>query len=696
MGRERPRRIISKARLRTVAPSPDDGRARAPGRLAAKGLVLGLWSAAALAAGAWISFDRYPLSYILWTVPLSMALLGALLALLGLLARIVPRRAAGPLLPALLLLLPVALGLDLRAFLFDGPRGHLAYVLALLGCCAVVFLQAWREKRCRLPVSACFLTLLLGWVVVAWLRGLPSPARSLAPFLMPLCLVILSALGIPRLDAVLRGWRAAVSALACLVLAGLPFVRHDLLPPLASPMSSPSPASERSALLIVFDTLRKDHLSLHGYHRRTMPNLDRWASRGMVYDEATSVSSWTLPAHASMFTGLYPRSHGAHGLRSEVRLLLDAYPLAPERDTLAELALRAGYRTVGLASNHSYVSRRVGCDQGFQDFWSEKPRTGGMVLDTIRALVSRWSPRAAQFAEMPYVVAPDITRAAISWLRRRGDRPFFMFLNYMEPHSPNAPPGSQGLPFEDETPLTESEKTRILLGGDISDSERRGMDNEYDRDLIYLDRSIGELFDYLERSGLMSRTLVIATSDHGEYHGEHHLVGHSKDLYDEAVGVPLIVWEPGGPVGRSSRPVQCVDIFPTILEALRLPVPPGTQGQPLGSSSHPIVSELYYTRHMDLCGTPYGRRFDRIIRTIRLGTFRYFEATNGERRLFDLAADPGETNDLVHVRPDVALRAEQSLREWLAMAPAASQAAVPPQEADEETLRGLRSLGYLR
>jgi arylsulfatase A-like enzyme len=161
------------------------------------------------------------------------------------------------------------------------------------------------------------------------------------------------------------------------------------------------------------------------------------------------------------------------------------------------------------------------------------------------------------------------------------------------------------------------------------------------------------------------------------------------------VEVPLIVWEPGGQPGRSPRPVQSPDLFPTILGYLGLPVPEGTQGQPLQQADHPTVSEEYYAL-MGLLRGSNGRRFDRVLRTIGDGEHRYFHSSNGEERLFQRRDDPRETNNLIAERPEVAAAARARLEAWLRSTPEAQPRKEVPKAADPEALESLRALGYVR
>jgi arylsulfatase A-like enzyme len=508
----------------------------------------------------------------------------------------------------------------------------------------------------------------------------------------------LLALGLPRLDTVLSRFRLLATLAAGAVLVLLPLNPRVPQPERLADASMKTPPTERSVVLIVLDTLRRDHMSLYGYARTTTPRLDERARTGLVYDDSTSVAPWTLPTHASIFTGLWPRSHGAHAFRAEKGQPVNVHPLARERLTLAEIAREHGYRTAGLSSNNGYMTARWGMDQGFEEYFCRRPRLAGLQLGKARDLAWKWGQRRALYEEMPYFTAPEMTRAAIEWLERRGDRPFFLFLNYMDVHFPNSTPGDQGVPFEDEASLMGERHEgfgRYFLGGALTPAERRSFVNDYDRELVLLDHWVEVLLDHLERSGLARKTLVVLTSDHGEFLGEHEHIAHMKDLYNEVVNVPLIVWEPGAPAGRSSRPVQSLDLFPTVLRHLALPVPEGTQGQPLPEADHPVVSELYYALLPMLLG-PQGARYDRILRTIRVGEHRYFRSSNGEERLFQRVTDPQETHNLVAERAEETAAGRARLDEWLRTTPEGAPPVEQRQPVDPEALENLRALGYIR
>jgi len=647
--------------------------------------------------GGYASGDRYPGYYLLWTAVL---MVGGLVVPLAVLQAMLQRshrfETCGALTAAFCVLFAAALSLDLGPALRAAPRLGGARLLLLGGSVALAGWNLSRARFSRLSLGSAMAVMCFAWSLCGVLQAADAPELlSRRSFLLPLGAATAVLLpGLPHFDPVLSRFRRLATLAACSALVLLPLRPRVPLPTTLAAAAAKAPPSARSTVLIVLDTVRRDHMSLYGYPRKTTPAIEQRARSGLVFEDSTAVAPWTIPSHASMFTGLWPRSHGAREFRSEKDEPINVYPLSRDRVTLAEIAREHGYRAAGLAAN-VYLSQDFGMDQGFEEYLCRRPRPSPMQLGTARDLAWKWDRRRAQYQEMPYFTAPEMTRAAISWLERHRDNPFFLFVNYMDAHIPNAAPGSQGVPFEDEAPMRKGGFLSYAVGKSLTLAERQGLINEYDRELIHLDHWVGVLLDYLEHSGLGASTLVVLTSDHGEFLGEHQLLGHSKDLYAEVINVPLIVWEPGVAPGRVTRPVQGVDLFPTILDYLGLPIPEGTQGQRILQADHPTVSEQYYVSPVLLSG-PVGYRFDRILRTIRLGEYRYFKGTNGEERLFHPTLDPHETHDLIAELPDVAATARARFEEWMRSTPEAPPPAQPPRKANPEALENLRALGYVQ
>lgn len=516
-----------------------------------------------------------------------------------------------------------------------------------------------------------------------------------------------AAFGVARITVPARA-RLALLAGSTLAIAFCVLKRPPSpVPPMpanSAPTTSAAPpgpgprAGGRSVLLIVLDTLRRSNVSLHGYGRRTTPNLDRWAQGALVFDQATSVSSWTLPAHASMFTGLYPRSHGAHGYRSE-RQKDSTYRLPGSCETLAEIASQAGIATAAIVANHLYLAPRFGVDQGFGTYWCEPPRAG-FRLPPADFLCAKLDPLGDAIVDWPYCRDTFVTDWTIDALEELRGRPFFLFVNYLDVHRPNLRAPTLETPLEDEIAIPRyfPELTRVLRGEPIADKVRRSLVNAYDRELEHLDAELGRLFRWLETSGLADDLVVIVTSDHGEYFGEHGLIDHAVHLYDEAVDVPLIVKGRGIAPGRSARPVQVVDVFPTVLEVLGLPARPSQATSLLSAGAldapldRPSVCEWYAASNGFLLRPEYGGRFDRDWRSIRVGPWRLLEDSRGNVELYDLASDPRETRDLARESPGIVADLRARLAEWVASHPEGEK--IPVEESRERDA-ALRALGYV-
>lgn len=313
-------------------------------------------------------------------------------------------------------------------------------------------------------------------------------------------------------------------------------------------------------VLIVWDTSRADHFSSNGYFRNTTPNTDEFAQRGVLFENAISAASWTLPGTTSIFTGLLPHQHGA-----SADTVLGSGPR-----TLAELLRVGGYETAGFNANPYFGVDPCGLARGFETYIDSTP-TLGYSLDASHIgheFIEPYSEEWFHRSRFNQYTAHQLNEQVYDWFDHRSERPFFLFLNYNDAHDTYEVPS----PY-DHVYGRISEKAKLLLPEaklgriELSADEREGVIAAYDNSLKYIDSQVGELLRYLERSPQWSNTYVIITADHGEAFGEHHTYTHGWDLYREVLHVPLVIVGPGIPAGvRITDTVGTRRIFATALE----------------------------------------------------------------------------------------------------------------------------------
>ncbi|MEM9378679.1 MAG: sulfatase [Planctomycetota bacterium] len=382
------------------------------------------------------------------------------------------------------------------------------------------------------------------------------------------------------------------------------------------------PAPLPHVVVISIDTLRADRLGCYGGAEDATPRLDALAERADLYRSCTATSSWTLPSHASMFTGLFPFEHGTHGFRVD-EPADNVYPLHPDHATLAEELRVVGYHTVGLVANTVYLALRYGAAQGFAEYEPNR-RPGPALTDRALEIVDE------------RLAAED-------------GRPLFLFLNYMDTHRPylfGPKEEVMRLP-EDQHPakLLERLCAQVMNEGVPPGELGERVSELYGRAVTVLDAEIGRLLDGLDERGVLDGALVVVTSDHGEAFGTHGVVEHAKDVYEPLVSVPLIVKRPGQNEGRAlEEPASLVDVPGLVAEAIggvardeltaRFPRLPGT---------HPITSEIHFARPREVL--LYAGRFQRERFALREG--RYKAIVEGDAvELYDLESDPAELDDL--------------------------------------------------
>ena len=455
-----------------------------------------------------------------------------------------------------------------------------------------------------------------------------------------------------------------------------------------------------NVIFIVWDTVRRDHLSLYGYQRAKTSHLEALARQSVVYTDAVSVSPWTVPSHASMFTGKYPRSHGAHRFISPDGQgnIRDWHDLPGELTTLAEILKDNGYVCGSVCAN--FMLSESNFDQGFDYFYySDNPlylRFGlrSYFIDNLLdfAVLHPWIPYRLYF---PYLVsnltAEQVNDLALEWVDSlNNQRPFFLFLNYMDAHEPYYPPYylSKRFPGYQKDLAHESLK-RVWMDmidtRSIRKRERAHLNSQYDALLVYLDKQLGALLEGLHQRGLFESSFIVFTSDHGEFLGEHDLLGHPMDLYSEVLEIPLVIKYPYQKLSTTNElRFENRALFNLVLKQVGI-------GKPTEKHSWTAAAELYRNSSSFF----RNQQGDRV--ALFFDQFKFIKSSDGEDELFNLADDPGEVTNLITENPEISFKGEIILDEFF-------NSISRREENTEENLRRieqeevvkLKALGYIQ
>ncbi len=422
-----------------------------------------------------------------------------------------------------------------------------------------------------------------------------------------------------------------------------------------------------NVILISIDTLRADHLSCYGYRRSTTPRIDRFRRGAALFEQAIAHAPSTLPSHASIFTSLLPSHHGASVARSS--------GVDPGALTLTEILRREGYQTASF-NGGIQLDPLYGLARGFDTYQSARPSVAG--AEVLVDPVDRFDHAVTE---------------AMKWIRERKPGPFFLFLHTYETHHPYTPDPELLAPMDAGYAGSLPDDISIELLKRINDGELEVDEADlehivaaYDAELASVDAAFGKLMDFLERERLYDDAVIVVTSDHGEEFGEHGIVGwHAHSLYDELLRVPLLIKLPGSRgAGRSiDAQVRGIDLAPTILDELELPIPPSFEGASLvpaiaGATEDPPEHAV---SQKDVAVPDE----ETSIRTLA------WKWTRG--RLFHLPSDGLETTNVSSANLATAEALSRELDKLLKARPKPPDHHVEP---DAELVKKLRSLGYVK
>lgn len=405
-----------------------------------------------------------------------------------------------------------------------------------------------------------------------------------------------------------------------------------------------SSSKKINVILITIDTLRKDHLPCYGYKVNTAPNISSFAKESLIFNNAISQSSWTLPSHASIMTGMYPHRH---------RAVKPSTPIDKRLITLAEYLKKSGYKTAGFVS-HTLVSEKYGFDKGFNRF------------DSSNAKDSEWR-----------TTSENITHLGINWIKK-AKKKFFLWLHYFDPHDEYL--YYKNIDFKYISTINENEKLNFPGWNDYPNPyleycnrNKKKFISLYNGEIFNTDYYIGKLISFLKEKEYLKNTIIIITSDHGESFNRYGLYGHDNFLYSDLINVPLILHLPKVKYEVISDVCEIKDIMPTLLDLLDIKKPEYLNNNLLSEKKDFAFSEVENKN-------PYRK-------VAILNNSWKLIYTIGEKNfeLYDLKEDPSEVNNLAKSNPAVVDELKKVLFDTMEVI-----------ELDEETLEKLKSLGYIR
>ncbi len=464
--------------------------------------------------------------------------------------------------------------------------------------------------------------------------------------------------------------------------------------------TQPPTTDKPNILLITIDTLRADHLGCYGNASIHTPTIDSLATGGIMFQRAISQVPLTLPSHTSILTSTYPP---IHGVRDNAR-----YSFGSSIPTLAEVLKGSGYLTSAFISAF-VLDSRFGLDVGFDAyddniqnqayfyFFSASPPFALAGCLKLLGLSPPYKPERK---------ADKTTRAVIEWIENNRESRFFMWVHYFDPHGPLNPPVPYDTlylePDADPHKFRDNIENLISLLGqfdsrELSDEEIEGIKSLYKGEVTFTDHYIGNLMKSIRELGIGDRTMVVLTSDHGQSLSEHHYIGHSMELYQEIMHIPLIMNYPGlfqqGLVVE--EPVQSIDIMPTILSSLEIEIPASCRGSNLIRLLGPSTWERDDSNRWAYLETLHARPTRNKLIGLSSGDYKYIRALDGDREeLYHMETDPKEMDNLASVdtqRSELMRNQLLSLlEEWQNES---SSIEIP---MDHQTMEAMKALGYIQ
>lgn len=672
-------------------------------------IFLGTSCASLSAIGEWLLFDPsefYPKAYLLY-----------ILFIYG-----VTGAACGIFYSLFLILVP-----SHKSLISFCSRPHFFSVLVL-----VIF---WISIASKLLLKAGYLTNLSAssfWIIFV---ALMAALTGAAYFLLSKALSAPLAKRISELPWLLKAGSCSLIILALIIYSFLPSASG-----LKAPYSNTEAKGRPSVILITVDTLRADYVS--GYGLDITPRIKELSTDAVLFEKCFSPSPWTIPSHATLFTSLVPSSHGSTWIDQEESSEAIFRPLGEDIKTLAEVLKENGYITAAFIANGILFSTSSGMNQGFDDYFDNPhPYNEGLVLmpsflgllhfrvnsNKLRRAIERidslfikmanyiydvnyrWFPLNYENIHLPTQKGADnINHDVLKWIENNDNTPFFLFINYFEPHEQYIPHegfmsdiirGYKGQINYKSFPRGYS--CRFMNDPSIlSSSDIEYLKALYIGEVRFVDHHIGMLLNDLKKRGLYDDSLIILTSDHGESLGDHNLLNHGNFLYNELLHVPFLVKFPDNKYGgrRKTKLVGLIDVMPSLLKVIGIDSVKGMQGNDnmfdfsfsSDADDRFIAGEVYRTKRFINC----DKKFDRDLHSLISSEWKIIEASNGTRELYNMVKDPGELLSVDSENPEVFQYLIDRLQEYFSDKRREGGDDIL-EETKKDIMEKLKALGYV-
>lgn len=514
-------------------------------------------------------------------------------------------------------------------------------------------------------------------------------------------------------------------------------------------------SSQPNILFIVLDTQRRDRLSLYGHDKDTSPNLDAFSQDATIFERAIAPAQWTIPSHASMFTGVYPSTHQ---LTQAFQKLSGTHP------TLAEIMQVEEYHTVAFCNNPLLGVLNHGLQRGFENFYNYAGASPNRPIDQTRSALRRSIAtqfrKVARYATNLFANSDSLFNIAVNplivpaWTRMvnfkgnsqrsvddlidywqdyhqgGADKPIFAFLNLMGTHTPYFPPANH---IDHVAPSLRHDKnaTKFItqFNGDaadwlspddppLADWQRHTLDGYYDAEIAYQDTHLGRLFNYLETSGTLDNTMVVIVADHGEGHGDHGYKGHSFVVYQELVHVPMIIRYPERfPAGKHvTTNVSTRRLFHTVLDVTETSAPLAQDDPNADIHGLSLISSLNGRPDTER-GIAYAEAYPplnllnilkprkpelveqlhltKIRRGVYDGDHKLALVDGRVENLFNVADDPREIQDIAGDNPNMVDKLQDKMTNFIDDAMSQRLDSVNNGDVSEDVIDNLRALGYI-